>query len=73
GLLVATVKEGSAAAEEGIQEGDVITKVIKDRKIQPVTSVKDFQDLVSKNDEVSFYVQRGKLGRYVTLSKQHAK
>jgi serine protease Do len=73
GLLVASVKDGSAAAEEGIQEGDVITKVIKDRKIQPVTSVKDFQDLVSKNDEVSFYVQRGKLGRYLTLSKPHAK
>jgi serine protease Do len=72
GLLVASVKDGSPAAEEGIQEGDVITKVIKDRKIQALTSVKDFQDLVSKNDEVSFYVQRGKLGRYVTLSKQHA-
>jgi len=74
GLLVASVKDGSPAAEEGIQEGDVITKVIKDKKIQPLTSVKDFQDLVSKSDDVSFYVQRGKLGgRYVTLSKQHAK
>jgi serine protease Do len=74
GLLVASVKDGSPAAEEGIQEGDVITKVIKDRKIQPLASVKEFQDLVSKNDDVSFYVQRGKLGgRYVTLSKQHAK
>ena len=38
GLLVASVKDGSMAAEEGIQEGDVITKVIKDRKIQPVAS-----------------------------------
>jgi serine protease Do len=74
GLLVASVKDGSPAAEEGIQEGDVITKVFKDKKIQPVTNLKDFQDLASKNDEVSFYVQRGKLGgRYVTLSKQHAK
>jgi serine protease Do len=73
GLLVASVKDGSMAAEEGIQEGDVITKVIKDRKIQPVTSVKDFQDLAAKNEEVSFYVQKGKIGRYVTLSKQHAK
>jgi serine protease Do len=73
GLLVASVKDGSMAAEEGIQEGDVITKVIKDRKIQPVTNVKDFQDLAAKNEEVSFYVQKGKIGRYVTLSKQHAK
>jgi len=74
GLLVSSVKEGSLAAEEGIQEGDVITKVIRDRKIQPLASVKEFQDFTSKNNEVSFYVQRGKAGgRYVTLSKQAAK
>jgi serine protease Do len=70
GLLVSNVKEGSAAETEGIKEGDVITKVVRDRKIQPVTSVKEFQDLASKSDEVSFYVQSGKLqGRFVTLSK----
>ncbi len=60
GLLVSSVKEGSPAADEGIEEGDVITKVIRDRKIQPLTSVKDFQDLASKSDELSVYVQRGK-------------
>jgi serine protease Do len=71
GLLVSSVKDGSSAAEEGIQEGDVITKVIRDRRIQPLSSVKEFQDLASKNEEVSVYVQRGKTGgRYVTLSKQ---
>jgi serine protease Do len=71
GLLVTSVKSGSPAAEEGIQEGDVITKVIWDRKPQPLTTVKQFQGMVSKADELSLFVQTGKLGgRYVTLSKK---
>ena len=70
GLLVSQVKEGSAADAEGIKEGDVITKVVRDRRIQPLTSVKEFQDLAAKSDELSFYVQSGKgPGRFVTLSK----
>jgi serine protease Do len=72
GLVVSSVKEGSPAAEAGIQEGDVITKVVRNRKIQPVTSLEDFQGLASKADELALYVQSGKLGRFVTLSK-HAK
>jgi serine protease Do len=64
------VKEGSAAEAEGIKEGDLITKVVHNRRIQPLTSVKEFQDLASKSDELSFYVQSGKAqGRFVTLSK----
>jgi len=71
GLFVSSVKSSSPAAEEGIEEGDVITKVIRNRKVQPLTSVKEFQDLTSKSDELSVYVQTGKLGgRYVTLSKK---
>ncbi len=70
GLLVSEVKDGSAAEAEQIKQGDVITKVVRDRKIQPVSSVKEFQELVSKNDEISFYVQSGRTsGRFVTLSK----
>jgi serine protease Do len=64
------VKEGSLADTEGIKEGDVISKVVKDRKIQPLTSVKEFQSLASKTDELSVYVQSGRqAGRFVTLSK----
>jgi len=70
GLLVSEVKEGSSADAEGIKQGDVITKVVRDRKIQPLTTVKEFQDLASQADAISFYVQSGKnTGRFVTLSK----
>jgi len=69
GLVVSSVKEGSSAAEAGIQEGDVITKVVRNHKIQPVTTVKDFQSLASQADELALVVQSGKLSRFVTLSK----
>ena len=70
GLLVSDVKEGSSAEAEGIKQGDVITKVVRDRGVQSVSSVKEFQDLASKADAISFYVQSGKSqGRFATLTK----
>jgi len=70
GLLVASVKENSVAEAEGIQAGNVITKVLRDKSVQPVGDVRSFQDLASKSDALSFYVQSGKSGgRFVTLTK----
>jgi serine protease Do len=69
GLLVSSVKDGSPADAAGIEEGDVITKVVRDHKPQPLTSVKDFQDLAAKADELAVYVQKGKVGAFVVLSK----
>jgi len=69
GLLVSSVKEGSPAEAAGVQEGDVITKIFRDRKLQPVTTVKDFQDLAGKQNELAVYIQRGKIGSIVALSK----
>jgi serine protease Do len=70
GLLVSSVKEGSPAAAAGIEAGNVITKVVRDRKIQPVKSVQEFQELTSKADEIAVFVQSSEgLGRFVTLSK----
>jgi serine protease Do len=69
GLVVTSVKDGSPAEAAGIQEGDVITKVIRDHKFQPLTSVKEFEELVSKSDELALYVQSGKVGRPLVLSK----
>ncbi len=69
GVVVASVKRDSPAEAAGIQEGDVITKVIRDRKFQPLTSVQAFEDLASKTDELALYVQSGRAGRLVVLSK----
>jgi serine protease Do len=69
GLLVSAVKDGSPAEAAGIEEGDVITKVVRNHKPQPLTSVKDFQDFAAKADELAVYVQKGKVGAFVVLSK----
>ncbi|MBV8077370.1 MAG: trypsin-like peptidase domain-containing protein [Planctomycetaceae bacterium] len=71
GLLISSVKEGSPAEAAGLEEGQVITKVVTDRKIQPVKTVKEFQDLAGKTDELAVYVQSTKgPSRFVTLSKK---
>jgi serine protease Do len=71
GLLISSVKEGSPAEAAGLEEGQVITKVVTDRKIQPVKTVKEFQDLAGKSDELAVYVQSPKgPSRFVTLSKK---
>jgi serine protease Do len=69
GVVVSDVKEESPAEAAGIQAGDVITKVIRDRKFQSLSSVQEFQELASKADELALYVQSGKAGRLVVLSK----
>jgi serine protease Do len=71
GVLISSVKEGSPAEAAGLEQGMVITKVVKDKKINAVKSVKDFQDLAGKSDELALYVQGAKgPGHFVTLSKQ---
>jgi len=70
GLLISDVKEGSPADAVGLEAGMLITKIVKDHKIQSVSSVKDFQSLAGKSDEIALYVESGKgPGHFVTLSK----
>ncbi len=69
GVVVAQVKENGPAAEAGIHEGDVITAIVNNKRIQPLTGVKQFQDLAAKSDELAIYVQRGKVGQFVTVGK----
>jgi serine protease Do len=70
GLLVTSVKEGSPAEAAGIQAGNVITKVIRDQKIQPVKTVEEFRDLAGKSDELALFVQSKEgPGHFVSLSK----
>jgi serine protease Do len=70
GLHVTAVKEGSPAEAAGIEPGDVVTHIVRDRKPQPVSSVKDFQDQAAKSDELAVYVRSSKEpSRFVVLSK----
>jgi serine protease Do len=70
GLLVSSVKDGSPAEAAGIEAGNVITKVVRDRKIQPVKTVQEFQDLTAKTDEIAVFVQASQgPGRFLTLTK----
>src|SRR5262249_14710043 len=69
GLVVSSVKEGSPAESAGIQEGDVITKIVRNGKIQGLTTIKEFQDIASKSNELAVKVQRGNASRFITLSK----
>jgi len=70
GLLVSSVKDGSPAEAAGIEAGNVITKVVKDGKIQSIKAVKEFQELAGKGDELAVFVQtKDGTGRFVNLSK----
>jgi serine protease Do len=70
GLLISNVKDDSPAADAGLEPGLLITKVVKDQRPQAVTSVKDFQSLAGKADEIALYVESPKgQGHFVTLSK----
>ena len=70
GLLVSGVKPNSPAEVAGLEPGQLITRVVKDRAVQTVSSVKDFEALASKADELALYVEsHDRPGRFVTLSK----
>ncbi len=69
GVVVSSVKEDSPAAEAGLKQGDVITGVVRNQEVQPVTSVEEFKKFASKADELALYIQSGKRSGFVTLSK----
>ena len=70
GVIVARVDEGSAAAEAGVQRGDVIREINRQR----VRTVGDFERLtkdVKEGDRLTVLLQRGPMSLYVafTVSK----
>jgi len=73
GLVVTAVKEGSPADAAGLKQGDLITKVIKDKKIQPIKDVKEFEALARGANELAVFVVTNSAERpshFVTLSKE---
>lgn len=70
GLIVSSVKDASPAQAAGLSEGDVITKVVADKKLQPVTGLEDFKALSAQSDELAIYaLSPNGVGRFITLSK----
>ncbi len=71
GLVIAAVKEGSPAEDLGLEQGLLISKIVKDKIPVGVTTVKDFEAVAEKASELTIFVQlpRGGPGRYVTLSQ----
>ncbi len=72
GLVVTAVQPDSPAEAVGIEVGDLITKVVRDKAIVPAPSVDDFRALSDRSDELAVYVEdvRKKLpGEFKTLSR----
>jgi serine protease Do len=72
GLVIAAVKEGSPAEEVGLEQGLLISKIVKDKVPVAVTTVKDFEAIADKANELTVFVQspRGGPVRYVTLTQE---
>jgi serine protease Do len=70
GLMISNVKDDTPASAAGLEAGMLITRVVKDQRVQALTSVKEFESLASKADEIALYVETPKgQGHFVTLSK----
>jgi serine protease Do len=67
GVVVARVEEGSAAAEAGVQRGDVIREINRQR----VRSMAEFEKLtrdVKDGDRLTVLLQRGQMSLYVAFT-----
>ncbi len=74
GLLISEVQDGSVAEANGLQAGMLVTKVVKDGKILPITSAKQFQELTSRSNELTLNAHApGIPGRYYTMVKPDSK
>ncbi len=67
GVVVARVEEGSAAAEAGVQRGDVIREINRQR----VRTMAEFEKLtrdVKEGDRLTVLLQRGPMSLYVAFT-----
>jgi serine protease Do len=68
GLVVASVKPGSAADETGLRAGDVITQINR----RPVKSLADYNREISRTEKgkaVLFLVRRGESSVFLALKR----
>ena len=68
GVIVTGVEDDSPAAESGLQEGDIITRVGRKK----IYNTKDFISEMSKFDDESkvlFLVKRGSSSRFITITR----
>ena len=73
GVLVREVAPDSPAAAQGIEPGDLITKVIKDRTTHEVTDLESFEQVVGDAGDLAVYVQTpGGPGRFLALKAAEA-
>lgn len=76
GVVVTEVAKDGPAQSQGMEVGDLITRVIKDRKISEVDSAGDLVKVAGATDTISVYVEdvRGRLpGQFMTIEKAEAK
>jgi serine protease Do len=74
GLLISDVKEGSPADANGLEAGMIVTKVVKDKKVTAVGTVKQFQELASRSNELTVYAQTAEgAGQFFPMVKPSAK
>lgn len=57
GLVVTDVKEGSPAAQAGLEQGDLVAKVIKDKKIRDAKEMADVVAAADGSDELALFVR----------------
>jgi S1-C subfamily serine protease len=57
GLVVTGVKGGSPAAKAGLEEGDLVTKVVVNKKIQPAKTAEDLLSAAKDSDELTLFVK----------------
>jgi serine protease Do len=72
GVIVVGVKEESPAQSAGLEVGDRITKLIANKAIVPVKSVKDLRGATQTATEIAIYVEdvrKAAPGQFMTISR----
>ncbi len=75
GLVVTKVDPDGPAAASGMEVGDLVTRVIKDKSIAPVKSLADVKNLASGSEEIAVYVEdvnKRLPGQFMTLKKDES-